>query len=190
MSQDKAQNRAYYRIDVLLPMSYRVLSAEEARNPLPATADSLFIEQYFMTELSEIDQRIEHAIALISEKSTIMAGALRAINDKLNFLAHTMDENAIKHAIPTIPVNLSAGGMSFDVAQKIEHGAIIDLLLVLDTRANPLLLRSEVVKIIPQPDGQNMVAVQFHHVSEEARRQLVFFIQSKEIELAREKRGI
>jgi len=191
MTQDTgAQKRAYYRMDVLIPMSYRVLTPEEARIPLPATADSLFIEQYFSTELNEIDARIQNAINLIAEKSSIMADALSAINDKLELLTHAMDEGAIKHVVPTIPVNISAGGLSFDTCQQINHNDTVDLLLVLSNRDEPVLIRAHVVKVIPHPDGTSMIAVEFMHLSEEARRQLVYFIQTKEIELAREKRGV
>lgn len=190
MSDNGAQKRAYFRMDALLPMSYRILTPEEEKYPLPATVDSLFIEQYFSTELNELDSRIENMINLIGERSSIMASALQAINAKLNFLAQTLGDDAIKHVIPTVPVNISAGGLSFDTAQRIEHGAIVDLLLILNKHEDPILLRSQVVKLIPHPDGTQMVALEFQHMSEEARRQLVYFIQTKEIELAREKRGI
>jgi hypothetical protein len=189
MSDNGAQKRAYFRMDALLPMSYRILKPEEARNPLPATIDTLFIEQYFSTELDEIDSRIENAINLIAEKSSLMANALQAINEKLNFLTQTIGDDAIKYVIPTVPVNISAGGLSFDTAQHVDHGATVDLLLVLNKHEEPILLRSQVVKVIPRPDGTQMVALEFQHMGEEARRQLVYFIQTKEIELAREKRG-
>jgi c-di-GMP-binding flagellar brake protein YcgR len=111
------------------------------------------------------------------------------MNEKLNFLTHTLGDNAIKYVIPTVPVNISAGGLSFDTAQRIEHGSVVDLLLVLNKQDGPIMLRSQVVKIIPHPDGTQMIALEFQHMGEEARRQLVYFIQTKEIELAREKRG-
>jgi hypothetical protein len=189
MSDNGAQKRAYFRMDALLPMSYRVLTAEEARNPLPATVDTLFVEQYFSTELDELDSRIDNIIEQIAEKSSLMAAALRAMNEKLNFLTQTLGDDAIKYVIPTIPVNISAGGLSFDTAVTIEHGAIVDLLLVLNKQDGPIMLRSQVVKVIPHPDGTSMMALEFQHMGEEARRQLVYFIQTKEIELAREKRG-
>lgn len=190
MTQDNnVQKRAYYRMDVIIPMAYRVLTEEEAMVPLPATADTMFIESYFSTELNEINARIENTITKIAEKSSIMAAALRAINDKLDVIAHSLGEDAIKHVMPTIPVNISAGGLSFNSSQNMAADAMVDLLLVLNNREDPILVRSQVVKLIPYPDGTSMAALEFKNLTEEARRQIVYFIQTKEIELAREKRG-
>lgn len=187
--ENTAQQRAYYRMDTMLPMSYRILTSEEAHNPLPATADALFIEQYFPSALNELDERIEDAVNLIREKSAIMASALDALNEKLNFIVHGLGEHAIKHVLPTIPVNLSAGGLSFNLSQNVPVNSTIDFIIFLNINNDPLLIRAQVVKVVQNPDATFMVAVEFRNLNEEMRRQLVYFIQTKELEMAREKRG-
>lgn len=188
MKESTAQQRAYYRMDTMLPFSYRVLSDEESHQPLPATADAAFIERYFPSALSEIEARVQESIHTIRDKSALMAEALTALNDKLNFIMHGLGEEAIKHTLPTLPVNISAGGLSFSTNNSIADKSIIDLLLFLNIQAEPLLLRSQVVKVIPHPDATFTVAVEFTNLTEEMRRQLVYFIQTKELELARHKR--
>jgi c-di-GMP-binding flagellar brake protein YcgR len=183
------QQRAYYRMDTMLPFSYRVLTDEEADQPLPATADAAFIDRYFPSALSEIESRVQDTIETIREKSSLMADALSALNDKLNFIMHGLGEEAIKHTLPTIPVNISAGGLSFTVNSAIADKSVIDLLLFLNIQAEPLLLRSQVVKLIAHPDATFTVAVEFMNLTEEMRRQLVYFIQTKELEVARHKQG-
>lgn len=190
MKNETVQQRAYYRMDTMLPLSYRVLSDEEASQPLPATADAAFIERYFPSALSEIEARVQESINTIRDKSALMADALSALNEKLNFIMHGLGEEAIKHTLPTVPVNISAGGLSFSVNHPIADKTMIDLLLFLNIQAEPLLLRSQVVKVIAHPDATFTAAVEFTQLTEEMRRQLVYFIQTKELELARHKQSI
>jgi hypothetical protein len=190
MKDEPLKQRAYYRMDTMLPMSYRILSESEASLQLPATADAAFIEHYFPSALSEIETRVQASIDTIRDKSALMADALTAINEKLNFIMHGLGEEAIKHTLPTLPVNLSAGGLSFSVSQPIADKTTIDLILFLNIQAEPLLLRSHVVKVIPHPDASFTVAVEFTNLTEEMRRQLVYFIQTKELEMARHKQSL
>ncbi|MBD3767299.1 MAG: PilZ domain-containing protein [Gammaproteobacteria bacterium] len=190
MKESTVQQRAYYRVDTLLPFSYHVLTDEEAIHPLPATADAAFIERYFPSALSEIETRVQATIETIREKSSLMAEALTALNEKLNFILQGLGENAIKHTLPTVPVNISAGGLSFSVNNAIANNSTIDILLILDMQAEPLLVRSQVVKVIAHPDATFTVAVEFINLTEEMRRQLVCFIQTKELELVRHKQGV
>lgn len=190
MKDAQVQQRAYYRMDTMLPLSYRVLSDDEASQPLPATADAAFIERYFPSALSEIEARVQESINTIRDKSSLMADALMALNEKLNFIMHGLGEGAIKHTLPTLPVNISAGGLSFTVASAIAEKSFIDLLLFLNIQAEPLLLRSQVVKVMAHPDATFTVAVEFINLTEEMRRQLVYFIQTKELEIARHKQAL
>ncbi len=190
MKNETVQQRAYYRMDTMLPLSYRVLTAEEASQPLPATADAAFIERYFPSALSEIEARVQETINTIRDKSSLMAEALSALNEKLNFIMHGLGEEAIKHTLPTVLVNISAGGLSFNVNHAIAENSLIDLLLFLNIQSEPLLLRAQMVKLITHPDATYTVAVEFLNLNEEMRRQLVYFIQTKELELARHKQSV
>lgn len=182
------QQRAYYRMDTMLPLSYRVLTEEESHLPLPAAIDAAFIETHFPSHLSEVEDHIQQAIAAIQEKSSLMANALNAINNKLNYVIQSLGEAAFKHTLPVVAVNLSAGGLSFNSHHHVQAKQLIDLLFFLNIHTDPILVRAQVVKVIPNPDHSNMVAVEFINLSEEIRRQLVAFIQNKELEIAKQKR--
>lgn len=187
MKPANTQQRAFYRMDTMLTFSYRVLSEEEAQYPLPSAMDSGFIEQYFPSAIVDIEERIDTTLELIRSKSALMADALSALNDKLNFIMQAMGEDAIKHTLPSLPVNISAGGLSFETNQSIDDKSMVDLLLILDSHAQPMLVRSQVVKVVANPDATYMVAVEFKDLTSNMRRQLVQFIQTKEIELAKHK---
>ncbi|WP_232023503.1 hypothetical protein [Thiomicrorhabdus aquaedulcis] len=61
--------RKFFRIDVMMPCSYRLLTAEEAQNiALPARPDARYIEEYFMKNLNELDEQINQVIGQINQK--------------------------------------------------------------------------------------------------------------------------
>lgn len=182
------EQRLFFRIDAMLPCSYRVVSKEDAeQHPLPSNPDASYIEKYFMDNLGELDEQINELISQINTKSTVLATVLKAINSKVNFFIQTMDESQLTHSIPQRMVNISAGGISFDVHEHVELEDKIDLLLKPLKDEAPILIRCNVVKLIPK-GSSNIVALEFQNISEDERRKIVYFIQTKEIEIANKKR--
>ncbi|QCU90498.1 PilZ domain-containing protein [Thiomicrorhabdus sediminis] len=189
MRQDK---RSFYRIDVVMPCSYRIVSDEEAEaNPLPSSPDSKFIEEYFMKNLNELDEQINEVISQINQKSSLLASALTAMNSKINFLMQTIDETQLTRAIPQRLVNLSGGGLAIDIEDEVTLTDKVDLLIKPLANESPILLRCDIVNIKPLTDAEgSTIALSFNNIDEESRRKLVFFIQTKEIEFAQKHRNI
>ncbi len=190
MRRDK---RSYYRIDVIMPCSYRVLTNEEAeKTPLPDNPDSKYIEEYFMTNLAELDSQINEVISQINLKSSLLASALTAMNSKINFLLQTIDEKQLSRAIPQRLVNLSGGGIAIDIEEPVTITDKIDLLIKPLPEESPILVRCDIVSITPLPEEDSegyTVALFYQALSEDDRRKLVYFVQSKEIEYAQKKRN-
>lgn len=185
MIKPQNQQRAYYRVNTMLPFSYRVLNKEDIQNPMPATLDTLFISRYFPSPLHDIESRIQHTIKDIEGKSTVMAHALHAINDKLNFVMHSMGEDAFKHTLPMVEINISAGGMLFQSTQNIAPDSQVDVIFFLNIHNDPVLIRTRVVNVMDNGDHTFSVAVEFVQMSEDRRRQLVNFIQTTELEITK-----
>lgn len=188
MRRDK---RSYYRIDVIMPCSYRILSAEEAEETqLPSTPDSKYIEDYFMTNLTQLDEHINEVVSQINQKSTVLASALTAMNSKINFLLQTIDEKQLSRAIPQRLVNLSGGGIAIDVEEDVTVEDKIDLLIKPLPDEAPILVRCDIVSVKPLANKEEgaTIALSYQSLSEDDRRKLVYFIQSKEIEFAQKKR--
>lgn len=174
--------RSFFRIDVMLPCSYRIISATEAdQHPLPTNPDAGYIEKYFMDNIEELDHQIDSLIKQIGERSQITAAVLTALNSKINFLMQTLDEKQLTHSIPQKMVNLSAGGIALHIPEPINQNNKVDILIRPLRDESPILLRCKVVSIQPQDDG-NFVALEFENLTENNRRKLVYFIQNKEIE--------
>lgn len=189
MRRDK---RSYYRIDVIMPCSYRIVSMEEANEiELPSTPDSKYIEEYFMTNLAQLDEEINEVVSHINQKSSLLATALTAMNSKINFLLQTIDERQLSRAIPQRLVNLSGSGIAIDVEEEVLPTDKIDLLIKPLPDESPILVRCNIVSIKPLADGSDgsTIALSYQCLSEDDRRKLVYFVQSKEIEYAQKKRS-
>lgn len=189
MRRDK---RSYYRIDVIMPCSYRILTAKEAQeNLLPTAPDAKYIEDYFMTNLTQLDEHINDVISQINQKSSVLASALTAMNSKINFLLQTIDEKQLSRAIPQRLVNLSGGGIAIEVEEDVTIEHKIDLLIKPLADEAPILVRCDIVSVKPHPNKEAgaTIALSYQALSEDDRRKLVYFIQSKEIEYAQKKRN-
>lgn len=184
-----ANNRSFFRLDVMMPCSYHIISAENAeKNPLPLTPDTSYIEKYFLEDFATMDQKIIDMVEKIGERSSLLASVLTAINTKVDFMIQTIDEKNLSQAIPQKMVNLSAGGISFSVDHSINLSDKVDLLIQPLKDESPILVRCSIVKIFPEPSSNcpdcSMIALAFDYLSEDDRRKIVFFIQQREIELA------
>lgn len=183
----KNDQRLFFRIDVMLPCSYRIIPQEVAEiTPLPDNPDSRYIEEYFMQNLAELDAQINEVISQINVKSSLLAAALSAMNSKINFMMQTIDAHQLARAIPQRLVNLSGGGISFTLNEAVKLSDKIDLLFKPLEEEPPVLVRCDIVKIVPVVDEENTykVSLSYTALSEEDRRKILFFIQSKEIEYA------
>lgn len=184
------EQRTFFRIDISLPCSYRLLTKEEAEaHPLPTNPDASYIEKYFMENLAELDEQINELIATIGQRSSVLATLLNAMNSKINFMLQTIDQDQLTHSIPQRMVNLSAGGIAFETDEidaSLSHK--VDLLFKPLKNEPPVLVRCKIVKMIPK-DDKNILALEFEDITEDDRRKIVYFIQTKEIEMANKRRS-
>ena len=188
MRKDK---RSYYRIDVIMPCSYRILTAQEAEETiLPTSPDAKYIEDYFMENLTQLDEQINEVISHINQKSSLLAAALTAMNSKINFVLQTIDEKQLTRAIPQKLVNLSGSGIAIDIDEEVNITDKIDLLIKPLPNETPILVRCDIIKISPLSDGSpgSSISLSYQALAEDDRRKLVYFIQAKEIETAQKKR--
>lgn len=179
MTQNK---RNYFRLDVTAPLAYRVLPMNVEPSALVATADSAFVKDFFVDHLKKLDEEIHEVLEQIGVKSQLLAKALTAINRKMDFLLDTIDEKNLIQTLPMVTFNLSGGGIAFTMNQPAEMGQLIEVIMLLDETGNPLILRGRVVKTRPKDDSGYWVSIEFTDISEDDRRLLIFFIQTREIQ--------
>ncbi|MDX1348349.1 MAG: PilZ domain-containing protein [Thiomicrorhabdus chilensis] len=187
----KNDQRLFFRIDVMMPCSYRIIPQEDLEKVvLPDNPDSKYIEEYFMQNLTQLDEQINEVIGQINQKSSLLASALMAMNSKINFMMQTIDASQLTRAIPQRLVNLSGGGISFNINEPVNLTDKVDLLIQPLENEAPILVRCDVIQASPVVDDEECfnVSLSYQNLPEDDRRKLVFFIQSKEIEAARQQR--
>jgi hypothetical protein len=185
------EHRNFFRLDVMMPCSYRILSEEEAKaNPLPSKPDPAFIEHYFMENLAELNSQINDLLVQIGNKSALIASALNTLNAKIDFALQTIDQKQLTRTIPQRMVNLSGNGIAIQVDDPIKKTDQVDLLLKPLEDEDPILVRCNVVNIkkLTSCDNCYWVALAYQNISEDDRRKLIYFIQQKEIEMANKER--
>jgi len=188
----KKDQRLFYRIDAIMPCSYRILDQSDLDSvTLPENPDSKYIEDHFMKNLTQLDEQISEVISQINVKSSLLASALDAMNSKINFMLQTIDADQLTRAIPQRLVNLSAGGISFVVNEAVEFEDKIDLLIHPILNEKPILIRCDIVNVTPlsKEEESYRVSLKYQNLPEDDRRKLVYFIQTKEIELAQKERN-
>jgi len=87
-------------------------------------------------------------------------------------------------------VNLSAGGLAFKINEHVDLSCKVDILIQPIPDQDPILARCNIVKIVPETDSSTTISLEYQDLSEDDRRKLVYFIQSKEIEYANKQRTI
>ncbi len=189
----RKNKRAFYRLNTMLPLSYRILSAEDAQaQPLPTDPDASFIENHFLANLQQIDQQLQQAIDTIGQKSDLLASALHALNSKVNLALQAIDKRQLAHMLPLTRVNISASGLALEMPTRPNDTDKVDILMQPLPDEAPLLVRGHIVNVQPLPDkGPNAhrVAVEFENMTEDARRKLIYYIQRKELEQAQIERA-
>jgi len=178
-------NRSFFRINAMIPCGYRVLSAEDAKKRKSANSlDAGYIEEYFLENFHELDEQIKDIVVQIGQKSDILAKALTALNSKINFVMQTVDVKQLTQTIPLRMVNLSAGGIQFEINERLDTSSKVEVLLQLSAEDEPIMILCDIIKTLPKTDGMTLTSLKYNVITEEVRRKLIYFIQSKEIELA------
>ena len=188
----KNDKRLFYRIDVMVPCSYRIVSQGEIENnAIPSHPDAKYIEDYFMKDLAELDDQISEMVSQINVKSSLLASALSAMNTKLNFMLQTIDADQLTRAIPQRLVNLSGGGLSFVLNEHVDTRDKMDLLIHPISSEKPILVRCDIISsaALTKDDDSYRVSLQFQSLPEDDRRKLVYFIQAQEIAQANKERN-
>ncbi|SFR60167.1 PilZ domain-containing protein [Thiomicrospira sp. ALE5] len=185
MEQNKRQ---FFRFDVTIPCIYQVITQEEAaEEPLPEIPDAKFIAKHFLPDFTRLDGEISNNISLIEEKSPLLAETLRLLNRKLDTIHERVQFSNFSSTLPIKGINLSGNGMKLSIKDKITTANKVDVMFQTYPDVDPILTRCSVVNIY-QEDGKQKVSLSFDSICEKQQREIVYFLQNKEIELLQKSR--
>ncbi len=180
--------RQFFRFDVTLPCGYHVLTQQEAdTKPLPNVPDSKFIEKHFLPNFTQIDKEIAKNIELIGQKSQLLSRLFEMLNQKIELLHDRIQFSDLSNSLPVKDINLSGNGMMLIIKEPVTKDHKVDVIFKTYPDVDPILIRCSVVNIKLE-DSQQKVALTFDNVSEKQQRDIVYFLQNKEIELMQKAR--
>ncbi|KAF6697088.1 PilZ domain-containing protein [Pseudomonas sp. EKM23D] len=184
---DEEERREYYRIDDMIALQIKSLSAPEAAGKEVLLDDSPLFNLLSELHLSEFEA--QHLLRQISEKDRSLAAFLKVQNKRLDLLSQVMALGLLDEVGAPQPVIISEGGIDFQHPSSLPVGAHVAVKLVLMPQALGLLLRAKVTHCDAKGDGFD-VGTEFESMTDAQRQLLARYIlqkQAQERRLAREK---
>ncbi|MFG6207299.1 PilZ domain-containing protein [Pseudomonas retamae] len=183
---DEEDRREYYRIEDMIALEIRPLSAPEAAGEEVLQDASPLFNLLSELHLSEFES--QHLLRQISERDRAIAAFLKSQNKRIDLLSQVVALTVLGHIGEPQPVIISEGGIDFQYPTPIATGAHLSVKLVLMPQALGLLLRARVTHCDPKGNGYD-VGTEFEHLTDAQRQLLARYIlqkQAQERRLARE----
>ncbi|QCY11421.1 PilZ domain-containing protein [Pseudomonas sp. MPC6] len=183
---DDEDHREYYRIEDMIALEIRPLSAPEALGQeVLQDASQLF---NLLSELHLSEYESQHLLRQISERDRPLAAFLKSQNKRIDLLSQVIAITVLGQIGEPQPVTISEGGIDFQHPTPLAAGARLSVKLVLMPQALGLLLRARVIHCDRQGDGY-VIGTAFEHATDAQRQLLARYIlhkQAQERRLARE----
>ena len=183
---DDEDHREYYRIEDMIALEIRPLSAPEALGQeVLQDASQLF---NLLSELHLSEYESQHLLRQISERDRNLAAFLKSQNKRIDLLSQVIAITVLGQIGEPQPVTISEGGIDFQHPTPLAAGARLSVKLVLMPQALGLLLRARVIHCDRQGDGY-VIGTAFEHATDAQRQLLARYIlhkQAQERRLARE----
>lgn len=183
---DEEDRREYYRIEDMIALEIRPLSAPEAAGEEVLQDASPLFNLLSELHLSEFES--QHLLRQTSERDRAIAAFLKSQNKRIDLLSQVVALTVLGHIGEPQPVIISEGGIEFQYPTPVATGAHLSVKLVLMPQALGLLLRARVTHCDPKGDGYD-VGTEFEHLTDAQRQLLARYIlqkQAQERRLARE----
>ncbi|EPA95849.1 PilZ domain-containing protein [Pseudomonas sp. G5(2012)] len=183
---DEEDRREYYRIEDMIALEIRPLSAlEAAGQEVLQDASPLF---NLLSELHLSEFESQHLLRQISERDRNLAAFLKSQNKRIDLLSQVIAITVLGQIGVPQPVIISEGGIDFQHPTPIAADARLSIKLVLMPQALGLLLRARVTHCDRKGEGYD-VGTEFEHLTDAQRQLLARYIlqkQAQERRLARE----
>lgn len=183
---DEEDRREYYRIEDMIALEIRPLSAlEAAGQEVLQDASPLF---NLLSELHLSEFESQHLLRQISERDRNLAAFLKSQNKRIDLLSQVIAITVLGQIGVPQPVIISEGGIDFQHPTPIAAHARLSIKLVLMPQALGLLLRARVTHCDRKGEGFD-VGTEFEHLTDAQRQLLARYIlqrQAQERRLARE----
>lgn len=183
---DEEDRREYYRIDDMIALQIKSLSAPQAASKEVLLDDSPLFNLLSELHLSEFES--QHLLRQLGERDRTLAAFLKVQNKRMDLLSQVMAQSLLGEIGAPQPVIISEGGIDFQHPTVLTPGSHLAVKLVLMPQALGLLLRAKVTHCDPKGDSFD-IGTEFESMTDARRQLLARYIlqkQAQERRLARE----
>ena len=183
---DEEERREYYRIDDMIALQIKSLSAPEAASKEVLLDDSPLFNLLSELHLSEFES--QHLLRQLGERDRTLAAFLKVQNKRLDLLSQVMAQSLLGEIGAPQPVVISEGGIEFQHPTPFTPDSHLAVKLVLMPQALGLLLRAKVTHCDAKGSGFE-IGTEFEAMTDAQRQLLARYIlqkQAHERRLARE----
>lgn len=183
---DEEDRREYYRIDDMIALQIKSLSAPQAASKEVLLDDSPLFNLLSELHLSEFES--QHLLRQLGERDRTLAAFLKVQNKRMDLLSQVMAQSLLGEIGAPQPVIISEGGIDFQHPTALTPGSHLAVKLVLMPQALGLLLRAKVTHCDPKGDSFD-IGTEFESMTDAQRQLLARYIlqkQAQEQRLARE----
>lgn len=176
------ERRQFYRVDDQVAMRYYRLRDERA---VSAESARLSIRNRLIT----LDQDLDHQLSVLADELPRVHRVMRLLNDKLTLLlgSDARDSDGDNEGLQLQVINLSAGGLAFDVDEWIKVGERLLIELIFYPEAEPF---SAIIRVVTSDSisGGYRLGTDFDGLPESDRERLIRHILSIQSQQLRQRR--
>jgi hypothetical protein len=172
---NEANKRKFSRVDAYIPISYRLVPAEEQDYIQSEVFDRVFVKG---SEL--LPETTDQALQV----------CLNILNAKLDSVLHLLTlRNEGFSSLPCRLINISGAGLRLTTSEKFANGDILEIKTFLSAQKHRgLRLYGRIIGIEERPEGYQ-TSLSFVQMDDTVRDEIVKFVFQREREILREKRG-
>lgn len=193
-TQKDRERRQYFRIEDSVRFDYKLISPAELERRLKQDRDTEMADEFTaISSLQAIGQEMTGVLRKIETEAPDIARYLKAMDRKIELLARSLlnkDENLLDQ--PAKAVNLSASGISFDAAEPLDVGSLLEIRLLLLPDYVGMVIYGEVVgcetAVAENQQQAFCTRVNFTHLREEDRDVLIRHVLQRQSEYLRRRR--
>jgi len=174
--------RGYFRVNDSVALVIRLLR-DEAASSLNELFDERRRDFSIVNEFLLARERYLPKLVRIRRRDPDIAEYIDYLEDKIQKLAAAMGrEQALKKAVPTHHVNLSASGIRFHSDTPLAEGEKVELTITLFPSGVPVLVFGDVIRATPGEGESWSYVVKFTHIHDDDMETLIKHIHARQLD--------
>jgi c-di-GMP-binding flagellar brake protein YcgR len=173
---DYVNRRSHFRVEILVPVTWRVLNEKEVETVKEGNGNTLFKQRELPNPIDEFLEQVPPG-----SKEEQMFRSIQMLNNKLDFII----EHLVSGSVDSMPcrddlMEISASGLKFKTKESVDVGEFLKMNLIMPgTIQYRIGLIAEVLRVEAKSEG-SMVAAHIIHINDDARDSIIKTVFQKQ----------